>query len=306
MTDKNLFSIQYASNLSGVGLHTIRAWERRYSAVDPMRSDNGRRSYTHDQIEKLKLLKLLTNKGTSISQVASLSIDELKEILDFSAESTHSNANVTSVEIDFDQCLDRLKAAVSFKKLDILTYELEKISSEVSTRDLCIRVIVPFLRYIGNRYESGELSIAEEHAISSVFKFHIGSYLYSKPANVTSSKTIAFATPIGELHEFGIILGALLAKHYGIKFYYLGINLPCESLLKAAKDLEVDTIVLGVTNPVLDKNVLGEYIEKHFERLSNVDLWVGGRAGVVKESFFNPKLDFLETFEKLDKKMSTL
>lgn len=305
MTDKNLFSIQYASNLSGVGLHTIRAWERRYNAVEPMRGDNGRRSYTHEQIEKLKLLKLLTNKGTSISQVASLSIDDLKEILDFSTTESAPMAKEV-VEIDFDQCLDRLKAAVSFKKLDILTYELEKISSEISLRDLCIRVIVPFLRYIGTRYESGEISIAEEHAISSVFKFHIGNYLYSVPGNITSSKTIALATPEGELHEFGIILGALLAKHYGIKFYYLGINLPCESLLKAAKDLEVDTIVLGVTNPVLDKKLLSEYIEKHFERLSNVELWIGGRAGVVKESFYNPRLEFLETFEKLDKKMSSI
>ncbi len=306
MTDKNLFSIQYASNLSGVGLHTIRAWERRYSAVEPERSENGRRSYTHEQIEKLKLLKLLTNKGTSISQVASLSIDELKEILNFSTLDNNSMHTENVVEIDFDQCLDRLKAAVSFKKLDILTYELEKISCEISLRDLCIRVIVPFLRYIGNRYESGEISIAEEHAISSVFKFHIGNYLYSVPTNFTSSKTIALATPEGELHEFGIILGALLAKHYGIKFYYLGINLPCESLLKAAKDLEVDTVVLGVTNPVLDKKLLSEYIEKHFERLSNVELWIGGRAGVVKESFYNPRLEFLETFEKLDKKMSSL
>lgn len=304
MTTKNLFSIQYASNLSGVGLHTIRAWERRYNAVEPERTSNGRRSYTQEQIEKLKLLKLLTNKGTSISQVAALSIDELKEILNFSEETEVTNFK--EEEIDFDLCLDRLKAAVSFKKLDILTYELDKISSEVSLRDLCIKIIVPFLRHIGSLYERGEISIAEEHAISSVFKFHIGNYLYSKPGELKSSKVVAFAAPEGELHEFGIILGALLAKHYGIKFYYLGINLPCESLLKAAKDLEVDVVVLGVTNPVLDKKLLGEYIEKHFERLSNVDLWIGGRAGVVKESFFNPRLDFLETFEKLDNKMASI
>jgi len=305
MTEKNLFSIQYASNLSGVGLHTIRAWERRYNAVEPKRSGNGRRSYTQEQIEKLKLLKMLTNKGTSISQVASLSLEELKEILNFSNE-TQASIPATSETIDFDLCLDRLKAAVSFKKLDILTYELDKISSEVSLRDLCIKIIVPFLRHIGSLYEAGEMSIAEEHAISSVFKFHIGNYLYTKPASITSAKVVAFATPEGELHEFGIILGALLAKHYGIKFYYLGINLPCESLLKASKELEVDVVVLGITNPVLDKKVLSEYIEKHFERLSNVDLWIGGRAGVVKESFFNPRLDFLETFEKLDKKMSSI
>lgn len=305
MTDKNLFSIQYASNLSGVGLHTIRAWERRYNAVSPMRTSNGRRSYTQEQIEKLKLLKLLTNKGTSISQVASLSVDELKEILNFS-EDSNIMSGVPIADIDYEQSLDRLKAAVSFKKLDILTYELDKISAEVSLRDLCVRIIIPFLRYIGNLYENGDISIAEEHAISSVFKFHIGNYLYSKPAKAKSSKTIALATPEGELHEFGIILGALLAKHYGIKFYYLGINLPCESLLKAAKDLEVDVIILGVTNPVIDKNVLSEYIEKHFERLSNVDLWIGGRAGVVKESFYNPRLDFLENFEKLDKKMASV
>ena len=153
MTEKNLFSIQYASNLSGVGLHTIRAWERRYNAVEPKRSGNGRRSYTQDQIEKLKLLKMLTNKGTSISQVASLSLEELKEILNFSSETQSMQATTKTDTIDFDLCLDRLKAAVSFKKLDILTYELDKISSEVSLRDLCIKVIVPFLRHIGYNWQ---------------------------------------------------------------------------------------------------------------------------------------------------------
>lgn len=297
-----MFSIQYASNFSGVGLHTIRAWERRYNVVTPSRSDNGRRVYNQSQIEKLKALKELTNLGSSISQVAHLSLDELNKILGQNKKSGSQDFH----RVDFETCLDRLKAAASFKKLDILTYELSKISKEVSLKDLCIKVVMPFLKYLGDLYEKGEITIAQEHAISSILKFHMGAYIYSPCDNCDSKKTIVLATPEGELHEFGIILGALLAKHYGIKFYFLGANLPSESLNKAVKDLEVNAVILGVTNPVIEKSLLVKYIESHFEKNPGIELWIGGRCGVLKETYESRYLSFLETFEKLDFKLSNL
>ncbi len=50
------YNIQVASKLSGVGIHTLRAWEKRYQVVSPRRSDSGRRLYSQDDIVKLQLL----------------------------------------------------------------------------------------------------------------------------------------------------------------------------------------------------------------------------------------------------------
>ena len=74
-----LYGIGAVSRLTGLTDHTIRVWERRYSAVVTARAPNGRRQYTEADVQKLGLLKLLTDRGISISRIAGDSIDELNE-----------------------------------------------------------------------------------------------------------------------------------------------------------------------------------------------------------------------------------
>ena len=51
------FSIGEAAAMIGVSTHTVRAWERRYRIVSPMRSPTGQRRYTADDIEVLRQVK---------------------------------------------------------------------------------------------------------------------------------------------------------------------------------------------------------------------------------------------------------
>lgn len=73
-----LYGIGAVSRLTGLTDHTIRVWERRYSAVTTTRADNGRRQYTEADVQKLALLKRLTEHGIAISGVAGDSVDELR------------------------------------------------------------------------------------------------------------------------------------------------------------------------------------------------------------------------------------
>lgn len=72
------YGIGAVSRLTGLSDHTIRAWERRYRAVVAARSDSGRRVYLTSDVEKLRLLKLLTDRGVAISRIAAESTAELK------------------------------------------------------------------------------------------------------------------------------------------------------------------------------------------------------------------------------------
>ncbi len=75
---KNGYKIGAVSRITGIGTETLRAWERRYSAVTPMRTESGNRSYSRNDVAKLLLLKSLVDKGISIGSVASMSLEELK------------------------------------------------------------------------------------------------------------------------------------------------------------------------------------------------------------------------------------
>jgi len=77
----NAYQIGTVSSLTGIDAHTLRAWERRYGAIKPNRSETGRRQYDDETVERLQLLKALVDCNVAISQVAQLSEEALRQQL---------------------------------------------------------------------------------------------------------------------------------------------------------------------------------------------------------------------------------
>jgi len=78
-SNEHQFGIGSVAKMTGLTDHTIRVWERRYGAVVAERAANGRRMYSAADVEKLGLLKRLTDEGFSIGQIAGDTIGELRE-----------------------------------------------------------------------------------------------------------------------------------------------------------------------------------------------------------------------------------
>jgi len=82
----NAYQIGTVSSLTGIDAHTLRAWERRYGAIKPNRSESGRRQYDDRTVERLQLLKALVDCNVAIGQVAHLSDGALRDRLSRLAE----------------------------------------------------------------------------------------------------------------------------------------------------------------------------------------------------------------------------
>lgn len=91
-SERQTFGIGAVAKLTGLSDHTIRVWERRYEAVVAQRAPNGRRVYTTADIERLNLLKMLTDRGLSIGRIAGESTDELRRRVESIAELTATPA----------------------------------------------------------------------------------------------------------------------------------------------------------------------------------------------------------------------
>ena len=86
MTDKqndpgsgeSTYTIGAVARLTGLSTQLIRVWEQRYGAVVAERLPNGRRVYTTEDVEKLGLLKALTERGIAISTIANLDLAALR------------------------------------------------------------------------------------------------------------------------------------------------------------------------------------------------------------------------------------
>jgi len=72
------YKIGAVSKITGIGTETLRAWERRYQAVVPSRSESGDRIYSGEDLSRLFLLKNLSDAGNSIGTIAQLPLHELK------------------------------------------------------------------------------------------------------------------------------------------------------------------------------------------------------------------------------------
>ena len=75
------YRISAAAALSGLPINTIRNWEKRYQVVSPARTDAGDRRYCDRDIERLALLRKLTELGLSIRDIAGYNNHELNERL---------------------------------------------------------------------------------------------------------------------------------------------------------------------------------------------------------------------------------
>lgn len=132
-----------AARRTGLAPHVLRAWERRYQAVSPDRSQGRHRYYSEEQLERLVLLRRATEAGRSISQIASLDDEELRRLLGDSAEprgmdevaETSWNPLLSAVESldaqEVDRLLDQiLKHADPQRQIPYLETLLDRFGAE--------------------------------------------------------------------------------------------------------------------------------------------------------------------------------
>jgi MerR family transcriptional regulator, light-induced transcriptional regulator len=311
------YTIQMAAKISGVGVHTIRAWEKRYKAIVPKRDLTGHRVYSKEDIEKLILLSELCLLGYSISKIASMSISDLKVQLkelgktEDSIKSLEMNLYETETEfVDYNQSLTIILLALKSYKLDIVAKEISKLKIVMNPRDFALKIILPIMSELGEAVMRGDYTISHEHALSSIVKFHIGHILYRSDDQENKDYiTMVFCGVEQDYHEFGILIGALLAIHYRIKIYYLGPNLPYASAIDAMKFLEANYIVVGATTVVssLGPNYLNNYVTKLAQQLDDkVKVIVGSSLPLEVPKDLQKKVIHLKDLESFDRYLSLL
>lgn len=301
------FNIQVASQLSGVASATIRAWEKRYNAVIPERGENKHRLYSEKDIEKLALLYRLTEIGQSIGKIAHLDLEELKSIYTSLMHKPYDERQVVTPHhehIDYQKMLINFQLALAAYKIDIISHELEKATNLLSPRDFCLNVLVPLFKEIGDKVMRGELTIAQEHTLSSIFSFHVGQII-SQHYQKTGLKEglVLISTPEGELHQIGILAAALLCVGHGIRFIYMGSSLPAASLIEAATALKCKAVLLGVTRFEMTKDMtLEDYVSELQQHLpSKTQIWVGGNLkSYTKNDLEKKKIPFFPTLQAFD------
>ena len=68
------------ARLAGLPVATLRVWERRYGVVDAPKSASGQRLYSSHDVQRLRLLRQITERGHAIGTVAALGLPALQAL----------------------------------------------------------------------------------------------------------------------------------------------------------------------------------------------------------------------------------
>jgi DNA-binding transcriptional MerR regulator len=246
------FPIGFVSLRTGLSVHVLRAWERRYRAVTPKRTDGGQRLYTQADIDRLLLLKQVIKNGNSISHIAELGHGELVEMAGASATipaSKNSRSEMTpGIRVEaaarvVDTCLQ----AVAMLDGRALRRTLQQATVDFSRTAMLDSILKPLGETIGHRWSEGSLRIIHGHLASGIIHAQLLGMLDRPNGDPTGKPCMLIATPAGQYCYLGALAVAVTAQDHGWNPVFLGPSLPVEEIVAAQSILDPQLVALSIT-----------------------------------------------------------
>lgn len=229
--------IRTVSALTGVNAITLRAWERRYGLVRPLRTAKGHRLYTRAHVDEIRRVLALTRSGVAIGQVRAA----------LEAEPRPASAAPTGGEPWAGYRRRMAEAVAAFD--DVALEEAYAEALALHPIDRATRmVLMPLLEELGERWSKVAGGVAEEHFFSTYLRNKLGARFHHRRPLESGPKVLAACVP-GEQHELGLLLFALAAHEAGLRVVLLGANVPLDEAGTAARRAQCDALVLASSVP---------------------------------------------------------
>jgi MerR family transcriptional regulator, light-induced transcriptional regulator len=134
-----------------------------------------------------------------------------------------------------------------------------------------LQVLAPTLRELGDRWERGELTVAEEHLVSEAVRSRLGHLLADSGGGVRGSAVLACAP--GEQHELGLMMLAIALRRDGWKIVYLGADTPVDAALDLAHAQSARVVAISVAT-----QERAEALRNSEPQIGDIPLVIGGSA----------------------------
>jgi DNA-binding transcriptional MerR regulator len=222
---------------TGVSPELLRAWEQRYGLLQPTRTPGGFRLYSAADEARVQRMQTLVSGGLAAAQAARLVLsggEPAPRTVSGSATILEDAAgNLTA-------SLDRLDEQAANTALDRLfsAYTVETVLQEV---------VLPYLHRLGERWEAGEVSVAQEHFASNLLRARLLGLAQGWGQGQGPGAILACVP--GEQHELGLLAFGVALRRRGWRITYLGTDSPIGAVADIAPSLAPAVVVLLSLNP---------------------------------------------------------
>ena len=287
------YTISDLEQLSGIHSHTIRIWEQRYNALQPMRSQGNTRLYDDIQLKRLLNIVSLNQAGLKISKICNLSNLEVEELLSkqYSYQSNDELAEfyltrLIKYGLDFDD--------TAFSNLIGDCMEILGVSNTYR------RVIYPLLVRLGLMWRKDEICPAHEHFISNLIRQKLFTAINTFKLESKNPETWLLFLPEDEDHDIGLIFANYMLRLHHKNVIYLGSKVPFESIHAVFSTLKVDHVLLFMVRSRLEEAVQ-KYIEKLSEVCKSAKIHLAGNSSVIEKLKEIDHIDCIKTLEDFEK-----
>src|SRR5579859_6166967 len=238
----------------GVSDHVLRAWESRYGLVQPVRSAGGFRLYSEADESRVRRMQAHLAHGLSAAEAAQAVLEE-----DSGTQADHGRAAgprraepaAGELSGDLRQALDAFDEPAAQAVLD-------RLMSDFSLMAVLRDVVLPYLTELGERWERGTASVAQEHFASNLIRGRLAG-LARGWGNGHGPRAV-LACPPGELHDLALMVFGIVLHGNGWRIDFLGMDTPVEELTRTVDARRPDLVVLAATLP--------ENLEPHAAQLT--------------------------------------
>lgn len=291
--DNALLSIGGLSRASGVTVETLRNWERRYGFPEPVRLASGHRRYQWEVVPRLQLIRRAMDLGYKPSFAVAADIDELRAALEQTPgarESLAGPAEGADAEI-----AAWLSDTERFDNSG-LELNLRRAWSRHGAESFVLGLVIPFLRKIGERWATGQLSVAHEHFASETLVNFL-SRQWRPLSRRARGPRVVLANLEGELHNLGLHMAAVFLALGDIEAVLLGPNTPLQDIRLAAEQPGVRAVVIGLS-PVTDPAASSRELARLRDALPGSTVVAFGGNGDIEDIDGVVYLESLEQFSE--------
>lgn len=217
----------------GVAPALLRAWQSRYGILAPARSPGGFRLYDADDERRVRAMLANLDKGYPASEAARLALAGGTP-----ADGENRSSDLALGVRDLRESLDDYDDARANRALD-------RLFATFSTETVLADVVLPYLRDLGDRWERGEASIAQEHFASNMVRGRLLGLARGWGQGAGPRAVLACAP--GELHDLGLVVFGIALRARGWRVTFLGADTPIETLFDVAGTLRPSVVVVTAT-----------------------------------------------------------
>jgi MerR family transcriptional regulator, light-induced transcriptional regulator len=230
--EAGLLRIGELSRRTGVSPELLRAWERRYELLKPMRSTGGLRLYTSDDLERVTRMQQHLADGLAAAEAAALASEGPAETDGLAFDAAAARHDLGAALESFDEAYAQaiLDSLLSMTTLDTVLAE----------------IVLPYLHELGEQWERGEVSVAQEHFASAVLRGRLLG-LARGWGRGFGPRALLACLP-GEQHDLGLIAFGLALRARGWRIAYLGGDMPIESVISAARAVDPVFVILSAVD----------------------------------------------------------